>query len=236
MPVRHLHAEIERKRRFYDRPAFAARYYWSQHLNGGRDVVFQREVEILRGLIPPGSGGPVVDIATGNGRLLPVLVSLGYRPVGLDLSPAMMAQARDSAARFVCGDAALAPVRSRACAGILAHRFAYHYSSIDPFLDEFARILQPGGWLCFDVLNWTPSTLAHRIGFSAGSLVYAHRRARLLESFCRAGFTTISTTDAFLVNPAWVRFLPSPLTRLLISAGGSGALPSAKTYWLLRTV
>ena len=46
-----------------------------------------------------GADGPIVELAVGNGRVaIPVAQATGRRVVGLDTSPAMLAQARENAA------------------------------------------------------------------------------------------------------------------------------------------
>jgi SAM-dependent methyltransferase len=69
---------------------FAAVYDdWSSHMT--EDVPFY--VELARE-----TDGPIVELAVGNGRVaIPVARETGRRVIGLDLSPAMLAQARERA-------------------------------------------------------------------------------------------------------------------------------------------
>jgi SAM-dependent methyltransferase len=71
--------------------AFAAVYdAWSAHMT--EDVPFY--VELARE-----SEGPLVELAVGNGRVaIPVARETGRRVLGIDRSPAMLAQARERAA------------------------------------------------------------------------------------------------------------------------------------------
>src|SRR5919202_7114895 len=71
--------------------AFANRYEdWSAPMTA--DVPFY--VELARE-----AGGPLVELAIGNGRVaIPVACATGRRVVGIDSSPAMLAQARLRAA------------------------------------------------------------------------------------------------------------------------------------------
>jgi SAM-dependent methyltransferase len=64
---------------------------WSQHMTVTEDVAFYadlaRETE-----------GPIVELAVGNGRVaIPVARETGRKVIGIDLSPAMLAQARERA-------------------------------------------------------------------------------------------------------------------------------------------
>ena len=71
---------------------FAADYEsWSAHMTA--DIAFY--VELARR-----AGGPLVELAVGNGRVaIPVAQATGRRVIGIDTSPAMLAQARTGAAR-----------------------------------------------------------------------------------------------------------------------------------------
>ena len=71
--------------------AFANRYEeWSAHMTA--DVAFY--VELARE-----AEGPLVELAIGNGRVaIPVAQATGQRVIGIDSSPAMLAQARVRAA------------------------------------------------------------------------------------------------------------------------------------------
>jgi SAM-dependent methyltransferase len=71
--------------------AFADRYQeWSAHMTG--DVAFY--AELAREAV-----GPLVELAIGNGRVaIPIAQATGQRVIGIDSSPAMLAQARVRAA------------------------------------------------------------------------------------------------------------------------------------------
>lgn len=71
--------------------AFAERYEeWSAHMTA--DIPFYTELARQ-------AGGPLVELAIGNGRVaIPVARATGQRVVGIDSSPAMLDQARARAA------------------------------------------------------------------------------------------------------------------------------------------
>jgi ubiquinone/menaquinone biosynthesis C-methylase UbiE len=70
---------------------FADRYEeWSAHMTA--DVAFYTELAVK-------AGGPLVELAIGNGRVaIPVAQATGQRVIGIDSSPAMLDQARARAA------------------------------------------------------------------------------------------------------------------------------------------
>jgi len=71
--------------------AFADRYEeWSAHMTA--DVAFYTKLAV-------NAGGPLVELAVGNGRVaIPVAQATGQRVIGIDSSPAMLDQARARAA------------------------------------------------------------------------------------------------------------------------------------------
>jgi SAM-dependent methyltransferase len=71
--------------------AFASRYdEWSAHMTA--DIAFY--VDLARA-----ADGPLVELAVGNGRVaIPVARATGRPVIGIDISPAMLAQARTHAA------------------------------------------------------------------------------------------------------------------------------------------
>jgi ubiquinone/menaquinone biosynthesis C-methylase UbiE len=70
---------------------FAERYEeWSAHMTA--DIAFYTELGVQ-------AGGPLVELAIGNGRVaIPIARVTGQRVVGIDSSPAMLDQARARAA------------------------------------------------------------------------------------------------------------------------------------------
>jgi ubiquinone/menaquinone biosynthesis C-methylase UbiE len=91
-------------------------------------------------------GGPVrraLDVGTGTGAgALEIAKRFqGAEVVGLDVSPAMLEEARRIApgVEFVEGDASSLPFGDGEF-DLVAH------ANMIPFLDETARVLRPGGW------------------------------------------------------------------------------------------
>ncbi len=81
----------EQYRRMSWNEAFADRYEeWSAHMTA--DIAFYTELAV-------NAGGPLVELAVGNGRVaIPVAQATGQRVIGIDSSPAMLDQARARAA------------------------------------------------------------------------------------------------------------------------------------------
>ncbi|MGW5053701.1 class I SAM-dependent DNA methyltransferase [Actinokineospora sp. NPDC004072] len=146
--------------------------------------------------------GPVADVGCGPGHLTAHLHSLGVDAFGIDLSPAMIATAREAHPhlRFTEGSLTAIDVPDGALGGILASYSTIHTHPDDlpAAFTEFARALTPGGHLllgffatddplpqAFDhkvtrAYRWSPDTLAALLT-QAGLTEVARLRREPLE-------------------------------------------------------
>jgi ubiquinone/menaquinone biosynthesis C-methylase UbiE len=94
----------------------------------------------------PGTVRRALDVGTGTGAGARAIRERfpTAEVVGVDVSPAMIAEARQLVpeATFVEGDAAKLPFDDESF-DLAAH------SNMIPFLDETARVVRPGGWTLF---------------------------------------------------------------------------------------
>ncbi|MFN8545294.1 MAG: methyltransferase domain-containing protein [Candidatus Binatia bacterium] len=105
-------------------------------------------LQLLVHLAGAGSADRVLDVACGPGLLVRAFARVAGLAVGVDLTPAMLARARELATARVCwvrGHVARLPVRDGAFS-IVTSRFAFHHF-LDPatVLAEMARACAPGG-------------------------------------------------------------------------------------------
>ena len=113
----------------------------------------------LQGQLPPGS--PVLDAGCGRGRNTFYLSRLGFTIYACDLSrvAVTLAQGRagqdDLNASFLVADLADLPYADNAFAAVICvHVLPYNYKAgIIQGAGELRRVLQPGGWLYFDLLG-----------------------------------------------------------------------------------
>jgi SAM-dependent methyltransferase len=107
-------------------------------------------VEALRGLLPP-APADVLDLATGTGFLALIAAGLGHRVVGVDLSSAMLAEARTEANRrrlsvtFVRGDAVAPEFPAAGFDAIVCRHFIWTLREPERALQSWLRLLRPGG-------------------------------------------------------------------------------------------
>lgn len=101
-------------------------------------------------------GSLVLDLPCGWGRLQPALVQRGYRVVGGDLSPLNLARhRREFPGAMVRLDFRRLPFRSGCADGVFCAYTSWGYFATDEEnlrqLQEFARVLHPGGVLLLDL-------------------------------------------------------------------------------------
>jgi len=98
-----------------------------------------------------GNSGMVCDLGCGPGQVARYLHERGVAVCGLDLSPAMISQARhlNPGIEFLQGNMLALPVTEQVWAGIAAFYAIVNFPPDDlvPVMREMWRVLQPGGWL-----------------------------------------------------------------------------------------
>jgi SAM-dependent methyltransferase len=103
-------------------------------------------------------GSRVLDLPCGWGRLNPALVRAGYRVIGGDLSPMNLERHRRQFPGPVARlDLRRLPFRDACADGVLCAYTSWGYFATDEEnqlqLQEFARVLKPGGVLLLDLVG-----------------------------------------------------------------------------------
>ena len=93
-----------------------------------------------------------LDVGCGSGAAVRRAGGIAQRAVGVDLSPGMIARARELArdvsnAEFVEGDAEALPFADGAFTAVLCTTSFHHYPDPAAAAREMARVLEPGGRL-----------------------------------------------------------------------------------------
>jgi ubiquinone/menaquinone biosynthesis C-methylase UbiE len=99
--------------------------------------------------------GTVLEVGTGTGRIATELARHGshLQVVGLDLSPVMLAVARENArnagvenrVRFLIGDAKKIPFPDAAFDAVISHNMLHHLPEPSKLVDEAFRVAKPNG-------------------------------------------------------------------------------------------
>lgn len=121
----------------------------------------RRCLELLPRLVPLDSARPVLDLGCGDGRHLGLLVEQGYRVVGLDLSPHLLAAASarfsDGSAVLIRGDMRFLPLADRSLGTVLSLFTAFGYFGVladnSAVIDEIQRVLVAGGHWYLDYVD-----------------------------------------------------------------------------------
>lgn len=141
--------ELERARRYYD--AFAETY--ETHRDGrGRyhDLLDALEIEFAA---PAVAGREVLEVGCGTGLVLRALAPLASRAVGVDLSPGMLARARERGLEVVEGSATALPFADATFDVAVSFKTLPHVPDLARALSEMARVVRPGGTLFVELYN-----------------------------------------------------------------------------------
>jgi len=106
----------------------------------------------LRSLVPrPITGLTIMDAGCGSGAQCEWMLGEGARVVGLDLSPAMVEEARNRCgdrAQFLVADLAKSiPLGAQSIDGITCSLALHYLEDWQVPLRSFASLLRPGGWV-----------------------------------------------------------------------------------------
>ena len=140
MQSRHWEQHAEEWARWAREPGHDT--YWRFH----RDAFFE--------LVPP-PGRLTVDVGCGEGRVSRDLRALAHNVLAVDQSPSMVAAAREADPELdvVQADAAELPLEDGAADLVVAFMSLMNAEDPDAVLRETARVLEPGGRLCFAIVH-----------------------------------------------------------------------------------
>lgn len=168
----------------YDRTAgpYAARFH--DHLDG--KPVDRAMLLAFAGLVTMGDNTRVADVGCGTGATTRILRDLSVQPLGVDLSPEMIREARQrsSGLDFIVGSMTDLNLDDNSVGGVCAwysiiHTPDDHLASV---FAEFYRVLTPGGvvLLAFQIGD-EPRLLAKAFGHDV-DLTFYRRTTEFVES------------------------------------------------------
>jgi SAM-dependent methyltransferase len=143
-------------------------------------------------LVRAAAQGPVADIGCGAGRVTAHLSELGLPTFGIDLSPQMVAVARQAypGLRFEVGSMLALDLPDGSLGGLLAWYSAIHVPDdrLPEAFAEFHRVLVPGGYalLAFQVGN-EPRHVTQALGRPVSVDLHQRQPDTVAELLARAG-------------------------------------------------
>jgi len=154
--------------------AYAGSYdAWFTTLRG--QVVWEVERKLLCDFLRPRPGEEILDAGCGTGLLTKELAARGVNVTGIDISPAMLAVAREKTREFpnvvlARADITALPLPSCVFDGVVCFTALEFVSRPGEALREMWRVLKPGGRMVLGVLN----ALSPWAWARAGRGVFAH--------------------------------------------------------------
>jgi len=169
----------------------------SKELESMAGITHQELLDRLLALAQPQAGDPVLDVGTGTGWLaIRSALESGAPVVGVDITPAMLAQAALNAEKvgvngrvqFALASAMDLPYSANKFHVVLSS-LALHHTAVSRSLAEMVRVLQPGGRLAIADMaapsTWRSAPISWLIGLllSASRLIRNPRTRAEIEAF-----------------------------------------------------
>ena len=111
------------------------------------------EQETVLALLPDVLGKTALDAGCGSGRYLRALGERGARPIGMDLSTAMLERARQTTARIARADIRALPFGAMSIDLVVCGLALGDVAELELALSEMARVLRPGGAVVYSVVH-----------------------------------------------------------------------------------
>jgi SAM-dependent methyltransferase len=122
---------------------------WSRTYDQPGNGLFAPEESIVHEIIDPLPPGVALDAACGTGRHSAYLAARGHQVIGVDSSPDMLdrARVRLPEAQFRLGQLDRIPMPDDHVDLVVCALALSHVPDLGPVINEFARVLRPGGHL-----------------------------------------------------------------------------------------
>lgn len=203
-------------RDWYQEQLVAEQYELKRFSRGGRLIDIREKMAVVEALESV-EGDRVLDIAAGTGRFSLLLADLGADVVSVDISPAMLRQARrkshaadpEGTIAFLRGDASALPFPDDAFDAVIAMRFFHLVDDPITFLRELRRVSREV--VFFDTFNALTLRSLYTWALPMGSSLASDRAVR---AWLEAAELTLTSTDHDWILPyGFYRSLPVWIVR-----------------------
>jgi len=194
-----------------------AEAYEDKRFTGGGRLIDRREKAAVLDAVAPFTDERVLEVACGTGRFSVMLAERGADVTGIDISGAMLGQAREKAraagvadaVKFMRGDAARLPFPDDAFDVTFAIRFFHLADTPETFLAEMRRVTR--GEILFDTFDARSARSLYTWLLPMGSRLYTPTEVRdLVEG---AGLELRDAVHDFVVPYGLYRELPGSVAR-----------------------
>jgi ubiquinone/menaquinone biosynthesis C-methylase UbiE len=225
---------------WYQADEVAEEYEAKRFSKGGR-LIDRREKQAVLDALGPIEDRDVLEIACGTGRFTVMLAERGADIVGLDISSAMLAEAREKARaasvadriEFMRGDAARLPFPDDHFDTVLAMRFFHLADTPAKFLAEMRRVSKEQ--VFFDTFNSFSTRVLYNWLLPMGSRLYGRDEVEQLLS--GAGLRLSDAQHDFVLPYGFYRKIPNDLASTFreldrgVQRTGAGKHLASVSYW-----
>ena len=174
------------------------------------------EQQCVLSLLPDLTGMTVLDAGCGTGRYLRELHALGARPIGVDLSSAMLARAREVTSHIARANLCALPIDSMSIDVIVCGLALGDVPHLELALAEMARVLRPGGCVVYSVVHPAGADAGWLRTFDAGGRQvainsYWHSTDEHRQAFRAAGLRVTAWQEPVLPPLDVARGGPEPV-------------------------
>lgn len=228
---------------WYQEQAVAEAYESKRFSRGGR-LIDQREKHAVLDALGPVEDRRILDIAAGTGRFSMLLSENGASVISVDISRAMLTQAREKEQSvehggslvFLQGDASNLPFPDDSFDAVIAMRFFHLADRPEEFLSELRRVSSEV--VVFDTFNRYSARSIYNWALPMGSRLASHRE--VTGWIDGAGLDLVDVEVDWILPYGFYREIPLALARLtrpvdrwLVHRPISNRLASV-SYWTTR--
>lgn len=168
---------------------------WATFYDDMPNALIEGEQEAMHSLLRDVSPGRALDAACGTGRVTALLASLGHDVVATDLSPEMLAVAREKLpdVEFRIGNLLDLPFDDASFDLVTCSLALAHFENLEPAIGELARVTARGGRVVISDIHPMAVMLGGQASYMGPHGVagvihnYVHLPGAYLEQFERAG-------------------------------------------------